>query len=265
METKNIKIVFFDIDGTTYDAQTKYVSSSTIKAIKELQDKGIITVINTGRGRNEILGISKELMNLPFDAYITSEGSEVYLKDGTIIHRAHITKEHALHIKALLETCEFPLDCIFTDDHGSGVTHDIGEYGELNFKWFEIAPYEKRMFDDSSLIHTIFAVDEKYHNRVISYLDGTNYDVTSPISIEVYPSNTTKLTGAKYLLDYYGLTLEEAMAFGDSDNDVELIRDIGIGVCMGNGKEIVKQNSDYVCEDLFNDGIYKTLKMFGVI
>ena len=265
MAETNIKIVFFDIDGTTYDAERKYVSPSTIKAINELHDKGIYTVISTGRGRNEIVGITKELMGLPFDAFITSGGSEVYTRDGTLLHQAHIKREHALNIKKLLEDVDFHIDCIYTDGIGSGVTGEMGEYGNLNFKWFEIPPYPKREFDVDSLIHVIFAVGEEYHEKIISYLEGTNYDVTSPISVEVYPCATTKLTGINVLLEHFGLTLDNVMAFGDSENDVEMLEYAAIGVCMGNGKEITKKHSDYVCEDIFHDGIYNTLKKYGVI
>ena len=265
MAETNIKIVFFDIDGTTYDAQTKYVSPTTIQAIKKLHDKGIRIVISTGRGKNELLGISKELIGLPFDAFITSDGSEVYTRDGKNLHQAYINEEHVAQFRKMFEELDFPIDTIFTDKDGSGTLDEMGEIGKLNFEWFELEPYGKRDFDDSALIHIIFAVSEEYHEKMIPYLVGSNYEVTSPISIEVYPSNTTKLSGAKMLLDYYGLTLDDAMAFGDSENDVEILEHAAIGVCMGNGKEITKKHSDYICEDIFHDGIFNTLKKYGVI
>ena len=55
------------------------------------------------------------------------------------------------------------------------------------------------------------------------------------------------------------------MAFGDSQNDTEMIRFAGLSVCMGNGTDDIKAISDYVTGNCSEDGIYDALKHFEII
>jgi hydroxymethylpyrimidine pyrophosphatase-like HAD family hydrolase len=59
--------------------------------------------------------------------------------------------------------------------------------------------------------------------------------------------------------------LAEAMVFGDHWNDIEMIKGVGIGVSMGNGKEETKQAADFVTASNNEDGIAKALRHFQLI
>lgn len=74
-----------------------------------------------------------------------------------------------------------------------------------------------------------------------------------------------KMTGIRRYLDIIGITPEEIIAFGDADNDVEMLRFAGIGVAMGNAAEEVKAVADYVTADVDDDGIEKALKHYNLI
>ena len=58
------------------------------------------------------------------------------------------------------------------------------------------------------------------------------------------------------ILDYYQLTKEEAMAFGDGNNDIEMLEAVGRGVAMKNASLELKSIADDICDDVANDGIY---------
>ena len=55
------------------------------------------------------------------------------------------------------------------------------------------------------------------------------------------------------------------MAFGDGENDIDMIRYAGIGVAMGNGIKNLKSAADYITTDIDDDGIENALKHFGLI
>ena len=55
------------------------------------------------------------------------------------------------------------------------------------------------------------------------------------------------------------------MAFGDGENDIEMLRFVGVGVAMGNGGDAVKAAADYVTDAVDEDGIAKALRHFGLI
>ena len=66
-------------------------------------------------------------------------------------------------------------------------------------------------------------------------------------------------------MEYYGYTIDEAMAFGDGGNDVPIVRDVGGGVAMGNACEELKSVADYVAASVDEDGIERALLHFGLI
>ena len=74
-----------------------------------------------------------------------------------------------------------------------------------------------------------------------------------------------KMAGIKRYLDIIGIKPEETIAFGDAENDLDMIRFAGIGVAMGNAEESVKAVADYVTADIDDDGIEKALKHYNLI
>ena len=61
------------------------------------------------------------------------------------------------------------------------------------------------------------------------------------------------------------IDLKDTMAFGDGDNDIEMLKTVGIGVAMGNGIDTVKAAADYITDSIKEDGVYNALVHFGVI
>ena len=74
-----------------------------------------------------------------------------------------------------------------------------------------------------------------------------------------------KMNGIKWYLEHIGLKPEEIIAFGDAENDLDMLRFAGIGVAMGNGSEEAKAAADYITADIDDDGIEKALKHFNLI
>ena len=67
------------------------------------------------------------------------------------------------------------------------------------------------------------------------------------------------------VLDYFGLKPEEAMAFGDHYNDLEMLQAVGTGVAMGNATDALKAVADDVCGPVSEDGIYHYCRKIGLI
>lgn len=58
-------------------------------------------------------------------------------------------------------------------------------------------------------------------------------------------------------MKYYGFSKEEAIAFGDGENDIEMLEAAGTGIAMGNAKDAVKERADLICKSAEEDGIYE--------
>ena len=90
-----------------------------------------------------------------------------------------------------------------------------------------------------------------------SKLDNYGYDV--------YAKDQTKATGIMHLIDYLGIDKKDTFSFGDGHNDKEMIEFCEVGIAMGNAIEKVKNASNYITDDIDNDGIYKAMKYFKLI
>lgn len=84
----------------------------------------------------------------------------------------------------------------------------------------------------------------------------------NPLFSDVVPKGSSKQVGLDKVLDYFGIPLEESMAFGDGGNDILMLKHAGIGVAMGNAEDDVKQAADYVTDSVDEDGVEKGLTAF---
>jgi HAD superfamily hydrolase (TIGR01484 family) len=92
------------------------------------------------------------------------------------------------------------------------------------------------------------------------YQDIRYYCVTGEDLISVLPGNVSKWNGVKQLAEYWQIPIEDIIAFGDDYNDIELIKNCGIGVAVANGLEEVKAVADEICGTNDEDGIAKWLE-----
>jgi Cof subfamily protein (haloacid dehalogenase superfamily) len=74
-----------------------------------------------------------------------------------------------------------------------------------------------------------------------------------------------KSLGIQQVMNYYGLTMAEAMAFGDGGNDLPMVRDAAVGVAMGNACDELKAVADYITSSVDEDGVSRALEHFGLI
>lgn len=73
------------------------------------------------------------------------------------------------------------------------------------------------------------------------------------------------MAGIQKLLEHYHLNADSIMAFGDGDNDVDMLEFARIGVAMGNASQKAKKAADYITTDIDSDGISHALKYFGLV
>ena len=83
--------------------------------------------------------------------------------------------------------------------------------------------------------------------------------------IDIIPKGGGKQNGIKHYIEAHGRDRTKIMAFGDGENDIDMLQYAGIGVAMGNASDPVKRSADYVTADIDDDGIEKALIHFGII
>ena len=87
----------------------------------------------------------------------------------------------------------------------------------------------------------------------------------NPLFTDVIPQGSSKRVGIDKMLEYFGIALDESMAFGDGGNDITMLQHVGIGVAMGNAEDEVKRVADHVTSSVDDDGVMNALRHFGVL
>lgn len=106
-------------------------------------------------------------------------------------------------------------------------------------------------------------LDGTYHSRkeVLAYLQQVPGIVLVDggfANLEFTAQGVSKATGLRFLTDFLGLSMEQVMAIGDSENDAEMLRAVGLGVAMGNASPSVKALAD----DNESDGVAKAIRNY---
>lgn len=78
--------------------------------------------------------------------------------------------------------------------------------------------------------------------------------------IDISVGNVNKWNSLQQILNEYKIEREDTIAFGDAKNDMEILLNAGVGVCMKNGKQELKECADYITDFDNNDnGVYRFL------
>ena len=101
--------------------------------------------------------------------------------------------------------------------------------------------------------------------RIRSLLPGCKATRWNDFGVDIISKSGGKLVGIDEYLKLLGISRDEAMAFGDGENDIDMLKNAGIGVAMGNAKDAVKESADYVTDSVDDDGIKKALEYFKVL
>lgn len=262
MQNPQIKAVFFDIDGTLLSFKTHEVPASTIEAINQLQQKGIKTILSTGRSINSI----DHIKFLDFDGFITFNGGYCLTKDLEILHKQTIDKRD---IESVLDYAKKqPLSFSFMSEQEITI-HDVtpeiaGMYAHLNLPVPKLVDMET--VDTSSILQTnIFLGPDQEAQFMSEVMPNSLASRWTPLFADVNPMGLSKKVGIDIFCKHFGIDLENTMAFGDGGNDITMLKHVHLGVAMGNANPEVKAIADYVTDDVDNDGIWNALKHFQVL
>ena len=261
----DIRIIFFDVDGTLVGINHQVAIPSTLSALQALREKGIIICISSGRHLLDV----KVLDLPPFDAYITTNGA-CCIANNKVIYKRLIPEEDIERlIRYQQGKNKFP--CII----------ETADEAYLNFsnKWVKQLHKELHIrkpilcsFDEwstqarSGVEQMLCFFSPKSDERLIKeILPGCATKRWCFYFTDVIENECDKAKGIDIILDHFGLQPKHAMAFGDGGNDISMLEHVGISVAMGNASEQVKASADFITNSVENDGILKGLQHFGVL
>ncbi|MBQ6844167.1 MAG: Cof-type HAD-IIB family hydrolase [Agathobacter sp.] len=255
-----IKIVFFDIDGTLFKLHTNEISSKTLETLQKLRANGIKICIATGRSP---MGLPT-FEGIEFDAYLTYNGSYCYA-DNTTIFSNSIPKEDVKQILANAEKMGKPVTVALKSEMSSnGLDKDLEHYMAVENLDLEVSEdFEEKVEDEVYQVMLACSLEE--YDAILENVKAAKIATWWDKAVDIIPANGGKGMGIAAMLKYYGFDKSEALAFGDGNNDIEMLQAVGTGVAMGNASTDLKEVADEICGDVGEDGIYHYCMKMGLI
>ncbi|MEG0439490.1 MAG: Cof-type HAD-IIB family hydrolase [Solibacillus sp.] len=254
------RIIFFDVDGTITSHKDGTISQSTKQAIKKLLGNGLHVVAATGRP----LSMCAEIIELGIDTFITANGAYV-THQGKCIHKIVLSHETVYRVNQ------------FTSQQQHALTYysDTIHMNEVQNPKVQQALYETLGLQEFPSINSVAHLSETYLlclfadeveiEKYKAQFPTINFKRWHPYIVNVLEENVSKSVAIKKVLDYFGFTKEEAIAFGDGENDIDMLEIVDLGIAMGNANEKLKSSANFITKDSCEDGIVWALKHFKLI
>jgi Cof subfamily protein (haloacid dehalogenase superfamily) len=253
-------IVFFDIDGTLLDSN-KRIPESTKQAVEKLKQNDIYVAIATGRAPFMFEDIRNEL---GINSYVSFNGQYVVFEGETIYNHSLEQGELA---NLYRHTSEHNHPMIFMNEKKMRATegnhpHITKSLGSLQCNYPEVDP---NFFENHKIYQALLFCEEDQEDVFKTTHDVFHYVRWHDYSCDVLPGGGSKAVGVQKLMEAAGLTQSNSYAFGDGLNDLEMLREIGTGIAMGNSVPALKHVADYTTDHVDNDGIMNGLRHFQLL
>ncbi len=260
---KQIKAVITDIDETLFSHKLKKVPESAIKAIEEMQAKGIKVFLCSGRNfylirKTGILDIIHP------DGLITMNGSNAII-DGKIIYRYPIPEDVVDALIKFSKRLKFGLTLI--EENAGHINYIDDRVISAHEKYGTRFPQPRTFKDhyDRVVYQAIAFCDELDESLFLPHLRNCKSARWDEFAVDIMPEDSDKAKGVLAVLDYFHWNTDDILCIGDALNDIEMLQFAGTSVAMGNAKSEVKAIADYVTDNCEDNGWAKAMKHFGLI
>lgn len=255
-----IRAVFFDLDGTLVSHRQKAVPASTRRALAKLRERGIQCVAATGRHLLEFDMLP--VRDIPFDGYVTLNGQLCLDAQGGLISGRPMGGADLAYILRRFAEKTVPVMLVER------------EALYINFVNGDVAAAQRAIsteipavgaYTGNEIYQAVFFVEKGREGPLAGQLPGCKVTRWNDLGVDVISREGGKAAGIQEYLARQGIGREETAAFGDGENDIEMLRFVQTGIAMGNAEDPVKASADLVTDSVDGDGIEKALLRLGLI
>ncbi|SCL92226.1 haloacid dehalogenase-like hydrolase, putative [Plasmodium chabaudi chabaudi] len=252
----NIKIAFIDLDGTLLNDDSK-ASNLNIESLAKAQNKGIKIVFATGRimfSANDGIGEYGKKNNLSLIPGIYLNGCITYGPNGDRIIDNYMDEKLVMDIYNFSKESNFVNRIVFYSSekmHTFEINEYIDEETLKNTKIYKISI----KFDEQNLSSVLKIYQDEFSDRA---------SLVNPLKtcIELFHHNTNKFEGVKALCKHFDISLNDALAIGNGDNDIEMLQGVGTSIAVQNSPSKIKECAKYVAPLNNDDAVHHALRTF---
>jgi Cof subfamily protein (haloacid dehalogenase superfamily) len=249
----SVKMIVTDLDNTLLRCD-KTVSEYTASVFYRCKEAGIKIVFATAR---PVRAVTKWLsINIQSDACIYHNGAVIHIGDKPFQETGigHETVSKLLRTAKQLDDTRIAVeinDTLYVNFDASTIWPGV-EYTLTDFCGLTELPADKIIF---------FTADKTKISKIERLLgDHLYWEISENEVLMVMNKDARKRNAINALAMRFGMSLSEVVAFGDDHNDVEMLRECGIGVAVANAIDEAKAIADFVCETNDDDGVARWIE-----
>lgn len=262
-----IKLVAIDLDDTLLDSGLQ-IAPSCLEAIRQVQEMGIKVTLATGRMYRSALPYARQIKaDLPL---ITYQGALVKNSlSGEVLYNRPVPEELAVEVMEYFRQAQVHFQTYLNDELC------LESLTEEGLAYANVAGVEPRIVPD-----LMEAVRHEQPMKIMAITDNEralldmevelktryrkllNITRSKPYYLEVMDQSANKGHALQVVAEHFGIDRKEVLAVGDSYNDLAMIEWAGVGVAMGNARDVVKDAADYVTSSNEEAGVAEALHRF---
>lgn len=268
-----IGLIAMDLDRTLLSANG--LTDPSKECLEEAIRRGFQVVIATGR---PFSALPERVLNIKgLDYVICSNGAHIVdLRSGEFIYSDYLSPEASAWCRDSFRSLGYPVE-VFSEGKaytpkeryercrsGAGVVEGAEYVLRTRIPADDIWEIWNRHIDKIENINIIFDSRED-KLRVRDYLiseEKIGFTVTSSTSynLEIGGKNTSKANALREFSAISGISLDRVMSFGDSPNDIAMLRESGFGVAVENALPEVKAAADHITYSCDNEGVSRAIR-----
>jgi Cof subfamily protein (haloacid dehalogenase superfamily) len=262
----SVKLIASDLDGTLLDSAGK-MPERNFSAIREAMSRGVAVTVSTGRMFRSAMRFAEPLgIKIPLICY---NGAMLRHPNGEILWHKHLELEMAKKLLKLFRELGVYVQSYVDDEL---LIRDPNKEEYLEYR---------RLFGVTGKV----VGDGLYHPDAaptkllaITGTAGEAQDIASDLRerfgaelyvtrsncnfVEAMNPEANKAKGLAKLAEIIGVNMEEVLAIGDGENDVEMVTCAGIGVAVSNGAKKIRDAADYVAPSNDENGVSWAVNRF---
>lgn len=263
-----VRLAALDLDGTALRSDGT-LSDYNRQAFEKAHTAGIHIVAASGRAYGSL---PEEVLALPCVEYaITSNGAAVCesrtgkrlqahcLKKEAVQKLLQIAHENGLMVEGFVDGIPYSRQDYVEDPMRFGASAYSVDYVKRTRRPVEdifafLTEHEEEL-DSFDLITGDMELKEKLREKIIREVPEIYLTSSVATLLEISDVHAGKASGLQFLTEYLGIRREETAAFGNAENDADMMRWAGIGVAVANAPEDVRMAADEVTESNDEDGV----------
>ncbi|ADV69347.1 TPA: Cof-type HAD-IIB family hydrolase [Streptococcus suis] len=271
-----VRLIATDMDGTFLDGQGNFDRERFSRVLDQLDQKKIPFVIASGNGIGRLLQLCQGFEDRLI--FVADNGAHVYQNGKTVIRRAI----QQVEVEAILHFFKgrWADVCLMLSNDGN-IYMQAGAGmpfagTDLPIELAQMAAFQNRVtyldnlsaYPVSESIHKVGlwvpearvesiteAFNQGFHGQLVAVTSGYG-------SVDILPQGIHKAWGLEQVLTGLDIEPEQVMAFGDSDNDIELLSYVGYSYAMENATDKVKAVAKYMAPSHLEAGVLQVIEEY---